>query len=123
MARELTVRPRYLTRVGFWWSPDEPHLPHPRDFVDVTWDSLEKERVVAYLRDSYYLNYFLGMSWCRFGCPYPADIGSCDMTDGRWLFPEGLAHYVSDHSVKPPAAFLDHMRRMEFRVPDLPGAA
>jgi len=110
--------PRPLKAVGYWWSPDEPHLPHPRDYVDQAWDPHERQRVVSYLRNAYVHRACMGMSWCRMGCPpHPGDIGTCDMTDGTWLFPEGLAHYVAHHSVKPPADFLEHMRMAEFRAP------
>src|SRR4051794_26965294 len=27
-----------MPRVGYWWSPAEPDLPHPEDFVDESWD-------------------------------------------------------------------------------------
>jgi hypothetical protein len=111
-----------LLPVGFWWSEDEPLLPHPRDFVDESWDEDERRRVIAYLESAYLMPYVsCGPSWCRLGCPgIPADIGCQELTDGTWLFPEGLAHYVRHHGVKPPEAFLDHLRGSGFTMPDLP---
>ena len=49
-----------------------------------------------------------------------AEMGSSDLTDGTWLFPEGLVHYVRRHALKPPEDFLQHMRESGFLVPDLP---
>src|SRR5262249_45711107 len=33
------------------------------------------------------------------------------LTDGIWLWPGELAHYVAAHHVELPAAFVAHMRR------------
>ena len=40
----------------------------------------------------------------------------CDLTDGRWVWPQGFAHYVEVHGVRPPQAFLDDI------APELPDA-
>jgi hypothetical protein len=111
-----------LKRVGFWRSDTQPSLPDPRGLVDETWDGNERERVIAYLECSFYIPVAQGgPSWCRFGCaPRPADIGTQDLTDGTWVFPEGLVHYVRSHGVKPPVEFLEHVRQCGFRVAELP---
>jgi hypothetical protein len=111
-----------LKRVGFWKSDREPSLPDPRALVDQGWDATERERVISYLESSFYIPVAQGgPSWCRFGCsPRPRDIGSQDLTDGTWVFPEGFAHYVRFHGVKPPAEFLEHMGQLDFRVATLP---
>jgi hypothetical protein len=107
-----------LKRVGFWWSPEEPKLPHPREYIDQSWDSLERDRAISYLEQSYHLTRFsLGYSWCRFGCKSKSEMGNGECTDGVWLFPEGFLHYVRHHAVIPPHEFLAHMRKMNFRVP------
>ena len=107
-----------LKRVGFWWSDNEPELPHPRDYVDQAWDPSERDRVLSYLKRCYHLTRFaLGCSWCRFGCGSGLEMGNGECTDGVWLFPEGFLHYVRHHAVKPPPDFLEHMRKMNFRVP------
>ena len=110
-----------LKRVGFWRSEREPFLPDPKTFVDESWDASERQGVIAYLESSYYMPVAQGgPSWCRFGCsPRPTDIGTQDLTDGTWLFPEGLVHYLRSHAVKPPAEFLEHIRRSDYRVPEL----
>jgi len=111
-----------LERVGFWRSDSQPSLPDPRTLVDETWDAAERGRIIAYLESSFYIPAAQGgPSWCRFGCsPRPKDIGTQDLTDGIWVFPEGLVHYVRSHGVKPPPAFLEHVRVHEFQVPELP---
>jgi hypothetical protein len=111
---------RGLKRVGFWRSDEEPELPHPADSVDPAWRVSEGEQVLLYLEQAYGLRYFLGPSWCRLGCPGPpGDIGTADLTDGTYLFPEGLAHYVRVHAVRPPTEFLEHLRANNYQVPKL----
>ena len=35
--------------------------------------------------------------------------GSCDMTEGPWIWPEGFTHYITAHHVKPPQEFIDYV--------------
>jgi hypothetical protein len=111
-----------MPRVGYWRSPEEPGLPDPGDFVDASWDAAEQRKVIEYLDQAYQVPMFaFGPSWCRMGCAgVPNDIGTQDLTDGVWLFPEGLVHYVRHHAVRPPEAFLQHLRGRDFRHSDLP---
>jgi hypothetical protein len=111
-----------LKRVGFWRSDSQPSLADPRTLVDEAWDAAERERVIGYLESSFYIPVAQGgASWCRFGCsPRPRDIGTQDLTDGTWVFPEGFVHYVRSHGVKPPLEFLEHVRMHGFQVPELP---
>jgi hypothetical protein len=44
-------------------------------------------------------------------------MGSRDLTDGVWVWPEGLAHYVEEHDVMLPDAFLHTMRANEWKMP------
>ena len=48
-----------------------------------------------------------GMSYCRFGCGWN---GAAERSDGVWVWPDGLAHYVERHHVMLPQAFVAHMR-------------
>jgi hypothetical protein len=115
---------RRLLPIGYWRSEDYPFLPHPRDCVDPSWDEAERLRVIAYLDKAYVICGWMGYSWCRMGCPpippSATDIGTRDMTDGTWYFPEGFAHYLRHHAVRPEAVFLEHVRRNGYHIPDLP---
>ncbi|MEV4556282.1 hypothetical protein AB0K51_04695 [Kitasatospora sp. NPDC049285] len=51
---------------------------------------------------------WMGASRCRL-CS--RSNGSRDLTDGYYLWPEGLAHYVLDHGVRLPAEFVDHVEQ------------
>lgn len=44
-------------------------------------------------------------------------MGSCDFTDGVWIWPEGLAHYVEKHDVILPDDFVQHAARQQWKVP------
>ena len=107
-----------LRSFGFWWSDREPELPHPSAYVDETWDAEERRQVVEYIREAPVYLLWKGWSWCRFGCK--GHFGTKDLTDGAWIFPEGLAHYVECHGVKPSDDFLAHIRGNEYQIPDIP---
>jgi hypothetical protein len=114
---------RRLLFTGYWHAGEEDNLPNPRDYVDEHWDETERNRVIEYLADAYVVIGYMGFSWCRMGCPElspPSDIGTKDLTDGTWIFPEGLVHYLRHHSVKPEADFLEHVRGTGYRMADLP---
>jgi hypothetical protein len=79
---------------------------------------VELPGVLAYLRAGQVWIRFHGWSYCRFECEVePSVLGDCDLTDGVWMWPEGLAHYVEAHSVRLPDEFVDHMRSRGWQVP------
>ncbi|MEZ4410146.1 MAG: hypothetical protein R3A52_27265 [Polyangiales bacterium] len=43
-------------------------------------------------------------------------LGWC--SDGTWVWPKALAHYVREHQVGLPEALLDHMRAQDFVAPE-----
>ena len=85
---------------------DSPFI-HPRDLVDSTWAGKDRSRVVQYLARARAVAHAGGLSYCRFGCGLD---GCAELSDGVWLWPEGLAHYVAHHGVRLPDEFLDHVR-------------
>ena len=95
-----------LIRIGFWKSGSEPSWPSPASFVDPSWDANERELVEGYLRDGMVVRTWMGPSFCRV-CGQA--VGTKDLSDGVYLWPEGLAHYVAVHSVRLPSSFVEHM--------------
>lgn len=81
-------------------------LPNPQDFVDRQWAESERAAVVSFLRAGTRAGSWLGWSTCRC-CGKPN--GSLDFTDSVYIWPEGFAHYVEAHAVRPPAEFVDHV--------------
>lgn len=98
-----------LEAVGYWFNDRAPSAyPRPQRLVG-PWDPEERARVVSYLRAGDELESYRGTSYCRFACGTPsAEMGSLDLTDGRFAWPEGLAHYVEAHGVQLPAHFVAH---------------
>lgn len=96
-----------LRLIGYWWSPDDPGWPKAHEWVDVDWDSTERELVAAYLAGGMRAPYAAGgPSECRIcGCAN----GNLELTDGTYLWPEGLSHYVRDHSVRLPKEVIGHV--------------
>jgi hypothetical protein len=43
-------------------------------------------------------------------------LGSADLTDGLWIWPEGLCHYIDVHSVRLPDEFVQHAAASDFKV-------
>lgn len=114
----------------------EDQRPHPARLVDEEWGETVAARAVALYALSGFLESFeLGYSFCRLGCgsggdggekhgksgdgssaapgggaaasgPADRSMGCCTLTDGKYVWPEGLAHYVLEHAVRPPEDFI-----------------
>jgi ankyrin repeat protein len=110
-----------LRSIGFWRAGPEPDgsgLPHPREAIDEEWPPAERARVVRYLRRGRPIAAYLGYSHCRLECGIPWHfMGSRDLSDGVWVWPEGYAHYVEHHGVRPPPELLAEIAD---RLPWLP---
>ena len=82
----------------------DDELPAPQELVGL---DPRLASVADYLDHGVIHERYRGMSWCRFACG-EWHMGSCDLTDGVWLWPQGLSHYLRTHSVLLPEAFIDH---------------
>jgi hypothetical protein len=96
-----------LIRIGYWNSSHETGWPDVLEMIDESVPQLDRFRVVDYLRRGMLAERYRGYSWCRI-CGLEEN-GSCEFTDGTYIWPEGLAHYVSEHYVKLPDAFRAHV--------------
>lgn len=95
-----------LRLIGYWRNEQRPELPDPHDFVDLSWDEAERREVAGYLDAGFVPWAAAGFSPCRI-CG--ALNGSVERTDWTYLWPEGLGHYVVEHSVRLPREVLDHI--------------
>lgn len=99
-----------LIAIGYWRGPLEPDLPDPSQWQDATWSWAEQQQVLTYLRQGRRLMEWMGYSWCRFACGISeASMGTSDVTDGTYIWPEALPHYLECHQVRLPAAFVEHV--------------
>lgn len=85
----------------------EAELPSVFDHVDEKWTGKPRKLVIEYVGDLRFrkTSYF-GFSTCRI-CGKPN--GAADFSDGTWEWPEGFAHYLSEHGVKPPDRFIHYV--------------
>ncbi|HWJ97983.1 MAG TPA: hypothetical protein VNQ33_07470 [Acidimicrobiales bacterium] len=107
--------------VGYWASEDDLEWPDPGDFVDPSWDVHERSLVAGYLERGRTFRAAGGWSTCRL-CDRRN--GSSEKQDGMYYWPEGLAHYVTDHAVRLPDRFVRHvLATMASSHPDEPSNA
>lgn len=120
-----------LPMIGLWHSDfnssrDPLGFPHPELLMDPDWEKKRRRRIVNYLRHGDTLMRWEGYSFCRFKeCRYRKRerLGSRDLTDGRWVWPEGLWHYVADHHVRLPDEFVANAADQDFVVPKIAQSA
>ncbi|WP_051551238.1 hypothetical protein [Nocardioides sp. URHA0020] len=91
--------------IGYWRNERNPEFPDPHSLIDATWDDDERQTVWAYLTSGTMAVSYMGLSPCRF-CG--EDNGALEYTDGVYQWPEGLAHYVSEHNVRLPSEVVAH---------------
>lgn len=97
-----------LEVLGHWFRPEAPStLPRPQQLVG-TWNAQQRAAVLHHLRAGKVLVTFPEPSFCRFACGETA-MGTRDLTDGRFVWPEGLPHYVERHDVVLPEHFVAHV--------------
>jgi hypothetical protein len=97
-----------LVRIGYWQDERDPGWPDPSRYIDPGWDASERESVAGHLRRGFVARAYLGRSRCRI-CA--AEVGSLELSDGTFIWPEGLVHYVEEHQVRLPARFTEHVNR------------
>ena len=107
--RQAADRFRPVRAVGYWKSTLGPskglvdRFPHAADLVTTGWLSDERDRIISYLQTGRTYAEWRGFSHCRFGCGAESRaLGSRCLTDGEWVWPEGLAPYVESHEVRLP---------------------
>lgn len=96
-----------LILIGYWDGPETGRTwPAVEDFVDDSWDQEERDLVASYLCTGLVARTYMGYSRCRF-CG--RDNGDLELSDGQFVWPDGLSHYVSDHGVRLPDRFVKHV--------------
>ena len=54
--------------LGYWHAEPTDGYAHPQPLVDHAWESARREQLAQYLKTGFLYAYFLGVSYCRFGC-------------------------------------------------------
>lgn len=99
---------RPLVTIGYWHGQAGDGWPDVRDFVDLNQDAEEQGLVATYLTSGTITAVSMGGSPCRI-CGTQS--GSAELSDGVYVWPEGLAHYVFEHAVRLPSDFVSHTLR------------
>ena len=82
--------------------------------MDSGWDLSERERIAEYLDSGHVVVRYMGWSECRFDCDQT--VGSRELSDSMWVWPEGLSHYVIEHGVRLPNEFMESARSSNYQV-------
>lgn len=100
-----------MIKIGFWAQvpPNHPasvegDLPWPSEFYAPNWDDDERLKIAVYLDSGKEHAAYKGWSTCRL-CGIMN--GSTDLTDGKYLWPQGYSHYIREHKIRPPQIFID----------------
>ena len=105
--------------IGYWFEPVEGFsgLPKPQELVRQDWAGGDKLKLVNYLKKGITFMQYRGYSTCRFECGVPMEqMGDRDLTDGTWVWPEGLWHYVEKHNIILPEDFITHCRSSKWEI-------
>ncbi|RKR76381.1 hypothetical protein [Frondihabitans australicus] len=95
-----------LTRIGLWTQQSGDGLPAPESLVDSNRPLDEHTLVADYLERGFVCRAYLGRATCRL-CG--TDLGSLELTDGSFAWPEGLPHYLRAHGVALPEEFIRYV--------------
>lgn len=118
LTEEAETMPDSPKLIGYWQEDGAPWV-HPSAFVDANWEVTSRDRIVQYLQSGAVVGEYLGFSFCRFQCGISNhQMGNAELTDGEWVWPQGLAHYVEAHCVRLPSEFVGTMIANNFKIPD-----
>ncbi|WP_123955444.1 hypothetical protein [Frondihabitans sp. 762G35] len=95
-----------LIAVGYWRNANRLDLLDVGASVNAALTTSDAEDTANYLSRGFVARAWMGRSTCRI-CG--ATNGSLDLSDGIYVWPEGLAHYVPEHKVQLPNQFLTHL--------------
>ena len=100
--------------IGYWMNDlRQEHLCLPQEVVSPLPADVRR-KLVTYLRGGRPFRFYRGYSWCRFFCGCDSSfMGTTELTDGEWAWPEGLPHYVEEHGITLPEEFVQHAVRLE----------
>ena len=80
-------------------------------------DSAELARVVGFLRSGTMIVRITGLDVDRLDPERGEVVPLSTMTDGEWIWGDGLRYYVEKHGIAPEAEFLAHMATHDHVAP------
>jgi hypothetical protein len=93
--------------IGYWGkNGNDQRYPWPQDYVDESQTETMINTIADYLDGGKFFEGYLGWSNCRIcGC----ENGATELSDGVYVWPKGLSHYVREHKVRLPNEFVQHV--------------
>lgn len=108
-----------LRLLGYWKENgvNDPWI-HPKYLVDKNWKIEMRPALLKYLKSGIRIHEMLGYSHCRLSKIIPDEqMGNAELTDGVYVWPEGLPIYVEKFGVKLPNEFIAHAEKSNFCIP------
>ena len=99
---------KQLKKIGYWndnfcVSSVNPRMLNVSNCVD--------QKLIDYLKNGVEVAISPGFSFCRFDCGISDyEMGCRDFSDGVYIWPEGLSHYVEIHRIILPEFFINHAK-------------
>lgn len=110
LPREEPRRARLFDGEG---ADGRPHVSRPPV------DAGERDRLLAYLQKAPIVLAARGFDSDRLEPGGRRDVPMTFHTDGAWVWPGAVGYYLREHDVAPEPDLVDHVRRMEFRLPEV----
>lgn len=112
-----------LYAIGYWAEEGNSlKLPHPIGLIDPGWHGSlgnDRDKITHYLQAGFIQSVEMGHSYCRFDTGIPDFLmGSHNLTDGIWVWPEGLWIYFRYFYIKLPDRFIDTIKSLNFMIPN-----
>jgi len=90
------------------------NFPKVEMAIDVEWAPTDINDLATYLQDCPIAS-TTGLSVPCLLCD--KSLAMCYQSDGEWLWPCGLQHYLTAHSVVLPSRFVNHIRNRDYSPP------
>ncbi len=106
-----------LTHIGFWLDKkpkldpenygeiNEDGIHRSWPIENVEWNDFERDVVLDTLSKGSSGASYKGSSSCRI-CG--KRLGTCDVFNDQYVWPDKYDHYITEHGIKPPDHFIDH---------------
>jgi len=112
------MHPPSIRAIGYWQNDYENWFPKPQSLVGKTYPLSLRDAICRYLDSGEMFRVYMGYSSCRFSCGISDfQMGTCDLSDGQWMWPEGLSHYIRIHDVLLPEEFIQSMADAGWQCP------
>jgi hypothetical protein len=82
-------------------------------------DAGERDRLLAYLQKAPIVLAARGFDSDRLEPGGRKDVPMAFHTDGVWVWPGAVGYYLRKHDVAPEPDLVDHVRRMDFQLPEV----